>query len=310
MAQKLAGGRAFGIASAILIAAIILSGCSVFQSPLRSPDPAPDSVPTPTTTVTYGEVQTDPGPGAFIIRYGDTELRLAPTNWRLGNESSESTQDTPPSIDGADELYVFSPVAGWFTYFDQYTGRTPLVCDGIAVVPEVEDLGGGWSVIRPGGPDGAYSLSIYAASGPGGGPNGDMTGLITWNVSNGTPLPPPSATVSVLRDDDGTLDAWDVTVSVANLDPPTGNVSALVTVTSAEGRSTIFRPEPTGTCSDGYLFLTSDLDDIEALEVLSLGSTPYTYSVELVIDGTTHIGTAQYTSGPNDVPLEFTTPLP
>jgi len=296
--------RIFGLISALFVAAGALTACSGS----RSADPAPEEVPTPETTVTFGDAEA--GPGAFIIRYADTELRLAPTSWRLGDESSESTQDTPPSIDGADELYVFSPVAGWFIYFDQYTGRSPRVCDGIAVVPEVEDLGGGWSVIRPGGPDGAYSLSIYAASGPGGGPNGDMTGLITWNVSNGTPLPPPSATISVLRDDDGTLDAWDVTVSVANLDPPTGNVSALVTVTSAEGRSTIFRPEPTGGCSYGYLTLASGLDDIEALEVLSLGSTPYTYTVQLVIEGTTYVGTAQYTEGPNDVPLEFTTPLP
>jgi hypothetical protein len=290
--------------AALLVMAGALSACAVS----RYADPAPERVPTPETTATYGDAEA--GPGAFIIRYADSELRLAPTNWRLGSESSENIKDTPPPIVGADELYVFSPVAGWFIYFDQYTGRSPLTCDGIAFVPEVEDLGDGWSVIRPGGPDGTYSLKILAASGPGGGPNGEMTGLIMWNVSNGTPLPPPSATISILRDDEGTLDAWDVTVSVANLEPPTENVSALVTVTSVEGRSIIFRPEPTGGCTHGYLSLTLGLNDVEAQEVIALGSAPYTYAVDLVIEGATFVGTAQYTEGPNDVSLKFATPLP
>jgi hypothetical protein len=276
----------------------------------RSADPAPEGVPTPVETI--GSATVDAGPPPFLVRFDDTELRVAPTTWSLDGNADTGAVSDAPSVGDPDVLYVFVPVSGWSTVSAvQYTGSDAFSCDGLAYDAAVEDLGGGWAAVRPTGPSGQYTLELFSASGPGSGmfsPIGEMYGHLRWNVSSGIPVPPATASVSLVADSAGTIEAWDLIVEIVNLDPPTTDISAEVTVTSAEGNSLVLRPEPTDLCVGQAVNL--NLPFTETQEVLALGGAPFTYDVRLTIDGVTYNGSATYTTGTNSVPLVFDTPLP
>lgn len=222
-------------ATAVVIMTGMLGACGV------SYDRPPVGVPTPTATMTSGEA-----PEHFVVRYGETELQLAPFAWSIGEQSGTHDEE-PPSIGSPEEIFVFVPIDGWGQLgASQYSGESMYSCDGVTVGAQITDLGRGWYSLRPQGPAGEYTLEIDAGSWPGtgpGSPNGTMTAALRWTVATDTDyaeMEAASAYMSLVAETDGVLEAGDLMPEVINLFPPTVDVDATVTVSARGAESLTF----------------------------------------------------------------------
>lgn len=161
-----------------VMAGCLLAGCG--QVGAGAPMPA-GAQPTPTATLSHGaHPGVAPWPGAFLVRYGDTELSLAPFTYCYsldgGGICVDGFDDNPPSIGAPDEVLVFVPVPE----FDELTvtqSATAAQCD---VEAEAEPVDGGWWVVRPRGPAGDYVVSFFAS-----GNGGDMVADVVWRTPPG-----------------------------------------------------------------------------------------------------------------------------
>ncbi|GAA5034179.1 hypothetical protein ACFQRL_14970 [Microbacterium fluvii] len=291
---------------AVVVAMIgMLSACS----PAPRFDPAPAPVPTPAATEISGDVSS--APESFVVRTADTEVRLAPSEWSVDDDSGTDEVE-PPGLGSPDEIFVFVPIAGWYLSATQYGGEVAHDCLGPTVEPEIEDLGSGWTAIRPTGPAGDYAIELSASSGPGTGPFsplGTMTATVQLTTTeDAEQLPEATAWMSLVSETDTGLEAGDLSIELRSLYPMPAEVSAAVTITAAGGAVATFEPEPTGGCLDLSFFLVVPFTETAA--VAELGDLPYAYDVELVIDGETYTGTAQYSGGDPLVQFEFDRPLP
>ncbi|UNK71804.1 hypothetical protein [Microbacterium sp. H1-D42] len=297
--------RTAAIAVLLLVTAFTLGGCAATSVPAP-----PGGAPTPTATVDAGGagVEGMNRPGPFVIRYDGTELQLSPHTWCFTNGCADGVDENPPSVGSSDELLVRfdedgfdSLVASQFSGDDDY-------CAGRTVEATVTDIGDGWWRVEPAGPADDYRLSLFAF-----GSAGDAAADVRWTVPADLPLPESTASVTVIADHDGRPDSYGVELGVQNLEVTPSDASAQITVTAANGKSHTFDARPTEECA-GVGALRFAASEAEGRAAAALGGFPFTYRVELTIDGETHVGTGTY---PDDapprelaVPLSFEPPLP
>jgi hypothetical protein len=241
------------------------------------------------------------------VRYDDTELVLYPHTycWKSGCVDGAATD--PPDVGSPDELFVWVPLPE-FTELTvgQREGGLTDYC-GRSVEALVTPLGDGWWSVRPQGPAGAYTVSIFA------GGNGDMIGDVRWHTPADRALPEVEASLALIAERDGKPTSYGLELSIANLAASPTQYSATITVTAANGESLVIEATPGEGCQAvGSLWFNGPAD--EAMQASALGDFPFTYEVELVLDGVTHVATATY---PDDqtpgaepaVALEFTPTL-
>lgn len=291
------------ISSGVLCVA--LAGCGAAgQQPSTDP---PVPVPTPTETLDHGRLSQQ-GPPPFVVRYDSTELRIAAAGWCWNSGCADGIDLDPPSIGSPDDVLVFIPDFDLLTAV-QVSGER-YTCDSRTLDAKTEDLGGGWWRVTPQGPADDYTVDLFASQGggdvlaPGG--SGDMFASLRWTTTVDAPLPEPEASLVLVVNHDGEPDSYGLELSVANLAQTPAEYSATITVTAANGKSRTFEARPAEHCPGaGWLFF--DEPDSEALAAARLGDFPFTYRVELVVDGASHVATAEYNGDKDgiDTPLEF-----
>lgn len=98
------------------------------------------------------------------------------------------------------------------------------------------------------------------------------------------------------RGDDGDVDSYGIEFYINNLAESPDQVDATITVTAAGGESLAFEPTPASLAPEGcqavegQLFWGGPAD--KGLEAATLGEPPFTYTVELILDGVRHQATA------------------
>lgn len=304
--------RRSAIAVAVL-AALLLSGCATTRV-LTDP---PGDLPEPRQTIAHGERHgtevTQPGP--FVVRYDDTELHLEPFTYCYSSGFSggcvDGFDEHPPSVGSPDELLVFVPVSG-FTSLSatQFETDTSTECGGRYIDAETTELGDGWWRVRPNGTAGDYQVDLFA-SGDGA---GDMAASLMWTTTSDGVIAEPEASLTLIVDHDGAPDSYGLELYVVGLAETPATYSAWITVTASNDASAVIEATPAEGCQpEGSIFF--DGPAAAAEDAAELGPFPFTYRVELSLDGATYVGTGIYpddVAGPNEiaVPLEFTPALP
>ena len=115
-------------------------------------------------------------------------------------------------------------------------------------------------------------------------------------------------------DHDGRPDSYGIELELANLAATPIDATASITVQAADGDELTFDAQRAPGClAEGTVYC--DGPDEDGLRAAALGDFPFTYEVEVVLDGTRHTATAAF---PDDViegnepsvALDFEPPLP
>ncbi len=295
--------------AALLVMGGMLSACATGQTP----GAAPAAIPEPTETIVdpNGYGGTAPGgPGAYLVRYGTTELQVDPVTYCWGNGCVDGVDPDPTSVGSPDEIFVFVPVDEFDRLYVSQRSDDDW-CDARYVDSAVTDLGGGWWRVEPRGPADDYIVDLFA-SGDGA---GDMAASIRWATPTDQALPEPTASLALIADHDGVPDSYGLELAVGNLAASPTDARATITVTAANGESMTLEATSSPDACPGVGALYFDGPDDEALAASKLGDFPFTYDVELVLDGTSYTATATFPDDlveehGVDVALEFEPALP
>ncbi|HEV7758325.1 MAG TPA: hypothetical protein VGO78_05030 [Acidimicrobiales bacterium] len=314
------------LASALVV---VVAGVALGVWQLAGGDSGPDGTtlagPGPTTTATTAEdgasdvtdptVPQDPStPPHVVVRSSEHSLDLAPFTYCYGSVCADGAPVSPlPDIGTADELEVAFPLPDW-SFTATFTEVVPDgQCPREQQVP-LEANGDGTFVLRPAGYAGTYDVTLFGRG------EGDVSVAFRWTTPTDGPLAEPTARLAVLADHDGQLDSYGVELEVANLDHTPAAPEALITVRAADGETLgLSAPgDPDTTCRAGYLYWSGGPQETGMDAVvgkLAGHGSPYTYRVDLVLDGVHHIATARWPGDqiPGNEPsvaLDFEPPLP
>jgi hypothetical protein len=213
----------------------------------------------------------------------------------------------PPDVGSPEEVIVEFPVPGWsFTAVLTATGER---CGRRQAVP-LEATGEGRFVLRPAGHAGTYDVTLS-----GQGERGDLVVVFRWTTPRDGPLPRPEARLAVLADHDGRVDSYGIELQLINLATTPEEAAATITVRAETGEAVTFEAaRAKGRClPEGTAYW--DGPDDQGLAAAALGEGPFTYEVQLVLDGIRYVASASWPSDQivgeePSVPLRFTPDLP
>ncbi len=295
-----------------------------FGRPPESPAPVDYSSVPPKVVVRElvrpGEAREPPtirvtGDGATM------ELQIWTTCWIdfIGSDGTQSDYcadgyrapaDELPRVRGAGPLYVEFPVAGW-----EFSATTVLVGkEEDCGRPQSEPLARIAPTVHKLVPQGfadTYIVDVY-----GRGMGGDVVSSFVWETTVDGILPVPKANMGLLWFDDGQVTTYAAGMTISGLATTPDLASAIVTVTAANGARTEVLYEadkPEGCRGAGHVAL--DVNRRDALRAAALGEAPFTYDVELTMDGTEYRATAywpedEFVDHSGYVPLRFEPALP
>lgn len=246
-------------------------------------------------------------PPPVTVRYFDRQIELAPWSYCYDRGCADGIPPTdPPDVGGPEQVLVEFPLPGWsFTASFTPAGER---CGRVQEVP-LEETGDGEFLLRPAGYAGPYDVMLFGQG------NGDLAVTFRWNTPTDGPLPVPEARLAVLADHDGEVDSYGVELSLTNLAQTPNEASATITVRARNGEEITF--EATRARSkcvpEGSVYW--DEPDRQGLAAAALGDSPFTYGVDLSLDGARYSATVTW---PDDeipgnepsVPLLFTPELP
>jgi hypothetical protein len=144
-------------------------------------------------------------------------------------------------------------------------------------------------VLRPAGYADTYHVTLFGKG------NGDVFVTFRWTIPRDGPLPVPEARLAVLADHDGEVDSYGVELEVVNLARTPKEVSARITVRDAAGESVSFkatRAQREWCFPEGTVYW--DGPDEQGLAAAALGDGPFTYKVDLLLDGDRYVATATW----------------
>jgi hypothetical protein len=315
------------LASALVV---VVAGVVLGVWQLAGGDSGPDGTtiagPGPTTTasttaeggasdVTDPTVPQDPStPPHVVVRSSGRSLDLAPFTYCYGSVCADGAPRSPlPDIGEADELEVAFPLPGW-SFTATFTEVVPEgQCPREQQVP-LEADGDGTFVLRPAGYAGTYDVSLFGQG------DGDVAVAFRWTTATDGPLAEPTARLAVLADHDGRVDSYGVELEVANFDHTPTVPDVFITVRAADGETLgLSNPgDRDATCRAGYLYWSSGPQEPgmdSFVDTMAAHGGPYTYRVDLALDGVHHIATAtwpddQIPGNEPSVDLDFEPPLP
>jgi len=259
-----------------------------------STEPVPSGLPTgaPTTqpTTVDGPVGETP---VLVLRTDSAETALEAWTACWGNGCYDGIPAPAAQLDDVgdvDRVVAWSPVADmrWWVTFNELPTEDCVRSFTHRATP----YDGHNVVIEPTGPAGRYRVDVFGR-GPEG---GDVIYSFVWRTrDDGRDPPEASGYAAVLADNDGELDSYGVELSVSGLATHPSKADATITVTDEDGDAVVLDPRGPGKCYDeGSLFFR--LEDGSAATELDPG--PFTYVVDLVLDGREYTGTGVY---PDDV---------
>lgn len=211
-----------------------------------------------------------------------------------------------PDLGASGPLAVRLPAEGWSLEASMTEdGRE---CPRSFAAP-VQARSGGRYTLSPVGPPGRYLVTVRAS-----GPGESLVASFLWTTTSQGPPPEPSARVTVLVDDgSGPVRTPAVELVLSNLSASPERAEAKVTARSPEGADVALPVARVAECT-GFGVVWHGTAD-HAPDAEDLGSQPYTYDVEVVLDGVRHTASAtwphdQTTATDWSLPLVFDPPLP
>lgn len=268
--------------------------------------------PAPTATPTSRPIsESDPGstlepPPPVVVRSDETAYSLEAWTYCYGNGCADGIPpEDPVDVGRTDEVLVEFPLPDWtFTAEFRPAGQE---CPRQHIVPVAANDDGTFTV-TPAGHAGTYDVTLFGRG------NGDLFVTFRWTTLEDGPLPVPEARLAVVADHDGVPDSYGVELMLENLATTPSDATATVTVTASDGDAVTFDATRAGGCfAEGTAYW--DGPDERGLAAAALGEPPFTYEVEVVLDGSRHTATAtwpddQIVGNEPSVALEFAPPLP
>ncbi len=262
--------------------------------------------PTPSSRGTEKEYGSD-APPPVTVRSDDRSMDLTAWTYCFGNICADGSPPAdPPDVGSPEEVTVEFPLSGWsFTASFVPAGKR---CGRVQQASLLEAADGRF-LLRPVGYADTYDVTLFGQG------NGDLFVSFRWTTPTDGPLPKPEARLAVLAGHDGQIDSYGVELELSNLARTPLKAEATVTVRAETGEEITFaatraesRCWPEGT-------VYWDGPDQRGLDAAALGEGPFTYEVELVLDGVRYVATASWPSdeivgNEPSVALEFTPDLP
>ena len=243
-----------------------------------------------------------------VLQLDSGPVELAPWTYCLGNGCADGA---PPDRlhdagDPAEVPFTFAR-SGWeFTATFRERGRE---CARMITVP-VEQTAGRAFLVRPAGLSGDWDVDVS-----GRGEGGDVITTFRWHTPVDGRMPEPaSGSAAVLADHDGELDSYGVELYLTNLAEQPRDATAAITVTSADGGNVVIAPRRSGGCySAGDVGWRAPRS--KGLAATELGDGPFTYSVDVDLDGRRYVGHGTWPDGEAEgfaphVHLTWEPPLP
>jgi hypothetical protein len=246
-------------------------------------------------------------PPPVTVRYFDQSFDLHAWTYCYKSGCADGSPPRDPlDVGDPGEVGVEFPLSGWsfkasFSPADEECGR-------VQTVP-LEATGDGDFVLRPAGYADTYDVTLFGRG------KGDLFTTFRWSTPTDGPLPKPKARLAVLANNDGAVDSYGVELMVTNLARTPRKTSATIAVQASNGDALTFKAKRAGgQCSpEGTVYW--DGPDDKGFAAADLGHRPFTYKVELMLDGVRYVASATW---PDDeirgnepsVSLDFTPDLP
>jgi hypothetical protein len=292
-----------------VIGALLLAGCGGEPPDADVAGPtttAPPAEPTSSEPVDVPSESDAPPP--VTVQFFDESVALRAWTYCYVNLCVDGSPPAAPADVGSPEqVLVEFPLEDWsFTATFQPAGKP---CGRYQEAP-LDSAAEGHFLVRPVGYAGTYDVTLF-----GRGPGGDLVTTFRWTTPADGPLPEPEARLAVLADHDDGVGSYGVELELVNLARTPEQASARITVRAAGGEEVTF--EATRSRDDctpeGTVYW--DAPDAKGLEAANLGEGPFTYRVEVVLDGSRHVAEAEWPTDeiPGNEPsvaLEFTPSLP
>ncbi len=246
-------------------------------------------------------------PPPVTLRFLEDSIDLLPYTYCYRSACVDGIPPAePPDIGNPEEILVEFPLPRWsFTASFRPSGDE---CGRLQEVP-LPATGEGRFVLRPARHAGTYDVTIFGRG------HGDLFTIFRWTTLSDGPLPKPQARLAVLADHDGRVDSYGVELEVTNLARTPRSASGRITVRAETGEAVTFEATRAKTrcLPEGTVYW--DGPDDHGLAAAALGHAPFTYEVELVLDGSHYVAA---TTWPADeiagnepsVALSFTPDLP
>jgi hypothetical protein len=294
--------RRVSLGAAILLS---LAACGDAAPPVSEPEPRKSP------TVLRGSEPLEPGglkapPPVTVTSLGRSiELHAWTYCYKNGCADGAPPPD-PPAIGSADEVIIQFPLKQWS--FKASFSKADEKCARVQTVP-LTAIGDGQFVLRPAGFADTYDVTLMGRG------NGDLFTTFTWTTPVDGPLPEPSGRLAVLSDHDGAVDSYGVELELRNLERTPRRATARITIEARDGEPLTFMAKRArGQCfPEGTVYW--DGPDNKGTQAAALGDAPFTYEVEITLDGERYVAHATW---PDDeirgnepsVTLEFTPALP
>jgi hypothetical protein len=270
-----------------LACVLLLAGCGGGM-PDDEGVPAPATTPPPvTTTPTEPSVPAESdAPPPVTVHFFDQSVALRAWTYCYGNLCADGSPPAAPADVGSpDEVMVEFPLPDWsFTASFQPAGKR---CGRIQEA-SLEPVSDGRFVLRPVGHADTYDVTLFGRG------DGDLFTTFRWTTPADGPLPTPEARLAVLAGHDGEVDSYGVELELTNLARTPKQASAQITVQAADGTEVTFDATRSsmGCFPEGTVYW--DGPDAAGLEAAGLGEGPFTYRVEVVLDGSRHVAEAEW----------------
>ncbi len=288
---------------AVVAALLLLGACARLDDSLRA---GPSTGPSPAGEERELGSEYE-SPPAVTVRYAGGSFELEAWSYCYLNACVDGAPREPlPDVGDPSEVIVEFSLEGWtfgatFTPAGKRCGREQAV--------DLEPRADGTFLLRPAGFADTYDVTLTGQG------VGDLAVSFRWTTPADGPLAEPDARLAVLADHDGGVDSYGVELMLTNLAATPGEASATITVREAGGGAVTFDATrakescwPVGT-------VYWDGPDERGLAAADLGPGPFTYEVDLVLDGVAYTATATWPEDeiPGNEPsvaLEFSPPLP
>lgn len=290
---------------ATIAISILITACGEADPNKAAADPEKSASVEPSTEpLEPGDLEAPP---PVTVRFFDRSIDLHAWTYCYGNGCADgSPPANPPDVGDPDEIVIEFPLSGWS--FEASFTPTGEKCGREQTVP-LEAKGEGHFVLRPAGYADTYDVTLFGRG------DGDLFTTFRWTTPSSGPLPSPEARLAVLADNDGAVDSYGVELELRNLATTPSQASATITVESRDGDAISFKAKRAGTrcLPEGTVYW--DGPDNEGLAATDLANGPFTYKVELMLDGKRYVARAMW---PDDeivgnepsVRLDFTPSLP
>lgn len=260
--------------------------------PSASTTPSPSGDPTPSSDPRWSASEgtiVPPLPGSpppVTVRFFDQSVELAPYTYCYRTGCVDGGPSRVPDVGAPDRVTVEFPLESWsFTAYFTPSGDD---CGRIQSTP-LSPNGVGTFTLEPVGFAGAYNVTLFGEAEAG----GDLFVAFRWTTPTDGPLPEPRAYLALLSNNDP-VTSYGVELNVSNLASTPSSERAIITVRASNGRKITFEATPADRdcLPEGTAYW--DGPDAKGLTAAGLGEPPFTYEVELILDGAHYVATATW----------------